>query len=380
MAIIRILNAIPEFSNRAGGPVTGIASLAPILRVHGIETTVSSSNFEVIESMDVKCVPRGTNFTRYQFNFGQTLWLFRNVCQYDLVILHGVWSFSTLAGWLAARLHKVPFILFPHGMLAEWFKHHYPTKHRFKKVIWRLYLRRIARSASGVVFTAEAEVESALRAFPDLKATVVKLPYCAEPIHLIENPKPDSDRQILLYLGRLHEKKGVAELLEAVALILEQGKWRPGTRLIIAGSGSPTYEELLRKICATKKLAGYVELVGPKTGFEKAQLFQTAWFFILPSWQENFGMTLAEAASAGVPSITTEGVDIHETLHASGAGLIIKMPEPNLIAEASVVALEMTNEERSEMSRAAYTLYTQHLSPSAVGWTHSDFYHSVSRR
>jgi glycosyltransferase involved in cell wall biosynthesis len=302
-----------------------------------------------------------------------------NVGRYDLVVLDGVWSFSTLAGWLAARRHKVPFVLFPHGMFADWFKDHYPVKHRFKRAIWNLYLRRIARTASGVIFTADAEVESAKRTFPDFVGHIVRLPYCAAPISLIDGLTPDPNARMLLYLGRLHEKKGAEELLAAIALIVAQGKWRAGTRLIIAGGGSPDYEEKLRKICAAKELTRYVDLVGPKMGLDKARLFQQAWFFVLPSWQENFGMTLAEAASAGVPSITTEGVDIHESISASGAGLIIKRPEPTLIADAIIMAISMGNEERSEMSRAACELYARHLSPVVVVKAHLDFYRSLSR-
>ena len=380
MATIRVLHAIPEFSTRYGGPVTGIASLAPALRAYGVETIVSSSAHDIVEALDVECVARGRNITRFQVNFTQALWLMRNVRRYDLVVLDGAWSFSTLAGWLAARLHKVPFVLFPHGMLADWFKDHYPVKHRFKRAIWKLYLRRIARSANGVIFTADAEVESARRAFPDFVGRVARLPYCAAPISMIDDLTPDTDARMLLYLGRLHEKKGAAELLEAVALLVAQGKWKEGTRLVVAGGGSSGYEERLRKICAAKELTPYVELVGPKTGFEKARLFQQAWFFVLPSWQENFGMALAEAASAGVPSITTEGVDIHESIYASGAGLIVKRPEPSLIADAIVVAIAMSDEERSEMSRAASELYARHLSPVAVVSAHSDFYHAVSGR
>ena len=183
---------------------------------------------------------------------------------------------------------------------------------------------------------------------------------------------------MLLYLGRLHEKKGAIELLEAVALLVSQGKWTLGTRLIIAGGGSSDYEERIRKFCATKKLSAYVELVGPKMGLEKAQLFHSAWFFVLPSWQENFGMTLAEAASAGVPSITTEGVDIHETITEFGAGLIIKSPEPSLIANALLVALGMSDAERSLMSLAALNLYDQCLSPHAVVAEHAAYYFAVS--
>jgi glycosyltransferase involved in cell wall biosynthesis len=378
MATIRVLNAIPEFSHRSGGPVTGIVSLAPGLRAAGVETIVSSSTHDIFEALDVECVPRGRNVTRYQVNFTQALWLMCNVGQYDLVVLHGAWSFSTLVGWLAARRHKVPFVLFPHGMLADWFKDHYPVKHRFKRAIWRLYLRRIAGSARGVIFTADAEVESARRAFPDFIGRVVRLHYCAAPISIIDDVPPDTDARMLLYLGRLHEKKGVAELLEAVALIVAQDKWRAGTRLVVAGGGSSGYEEQLREILVAKGLTPYVELVGPKTGFERARLFQQAWFFVLPSWQENFGMVLAEAASAGVPSITTEGVDIHESIYVSGAGLIVKRPEPSLIANAIVVAIAMSDEERSEMSRSAREFYARHLSPAATVSSHSDFYRSVS--
>lgn len=375
-----MLHVIPEFSARSGGPATGIVSLAPELLSKDVTTTVSSSSYEVIWASDVTCVPRGRNFSRYQINVSQALWLACNVRRYDVVVLHGAWSFSTLTGWLAARLHQVPFVLFTHGMLAEWFRDHYPVKHRLKLVIWKIYLRQMARQAQGIVFTAAAEVESAKGAFPDLIGRIVIVPYAASAIPMSDELTVNSAQRMLLFLGRLHEKKGVAELLDAVAITVARGKWVPGTRLIIAGSGSSSYEARLREICVEKEITPYVELVGLKIGAEKASLFQQAWFFVLPSWQENFGMTLAEAASAGVPSITTEGVDIHESISASGAGLIIKRPEPTLIAGAIGAALAMTDEQRSEMSRAATELYARQMSPAAVSGAHSDLYRSVSGR
>jgi glycosyltransferase involved in cell wall biosynthesis len=108
----------------------------------------------------------------------------------------------------------------------------------------------------------------------------------------------------ILFLSRVHEKKGINFLIEAVATLKEKLK---GYKIIIAGEGEPTYIAILKQMAVDLGVQDQVVFVGGVYGNEKWRLFREADVFVLPTFSENFGIAIAEALASGTPVITTEG-------------------------------------------------------------------------
>jgi glycosyltransferase involved in cell wall biosynthesis len=124
-------------------------------------------------------------------------------------------------------------------------------------------------------------------------------------------------RLCILFLSRLHPKKGIPVLLEAVRLVRDDGT---PVSLTIAGTGAPDYEAQLRSAAERAGIADLITWAGHVEGRPKAELFAQSDVFVLPSSQENFGIAVAEALAAGLPVIVSHEVAIGREAEAAGAG------------------------------------------------------------
>ena len=128
---MNILRLIPSVSPSFGGPVEGIRQVSPILRRHGITTEVAS--FDTFSSQYVrdfvcKVNPLGSGVISYSYSHQWIPWIRSNCYRFDVVIIHGIWQFTSFGGWLALRKSKLPYFLYTHGMLDPWFNRTYPLK------------------------------------------------------------------------------------------------------------------------------------------------------------------------------------------------------------------------------------------------------------
>jgi len=237
--------------------------------------------------------------------------------------LHVPWTASNMQMSRAARRRGVPYVVSVHGMLDDWSM----EQGRLKK---RLFLlaggRRYLNAAARLHFTAAAERDQAAK-WVDVRHSVV-LP-CLVDLSPFENlPGPDLARSafpelgggqpILLFLSRIHEKKGLHHLIDAAAILRRDGL---KFKLIIAGAAAERdrdYESRLRKQVIECQLENTVFFAGHVTGTEKISLYQAASLFVLPTRQENFGMALFEAMAAGTPVLTTRGTDVWREIAEAG--------------------------------------------------------------
>jgi len=238
------------------------------------------------------------------------------------VFIHGLWQWQGLGAWLALRRSRVPYFVFPHGMLDPWFREAFPLKHARKSLYWRLCEQRVLRDSAGVIFTSEEERTLGRATFspwPVRHERIIPLG-CAAP------PQPSDElrerffqrfpelrgKRLLLFLGRLHEKKGCDLLIEAFRQV--------GTplHLVLAGPCDDTaLESRLRK--AAEGLPA--TFAGPLWDDDKWGALAAAEAFILPSHQENFGIAVVEALAAGTPVLISRKVNIWREIVESGAGL-----------------------------------------------------------
>ncbi|MEO6873639.1 MAG: glycosyltransferase, partial [Opitutaceae bacterium] len=257
-------------------------------------------------------------------------WLKREAKRFDAVIVHGLWQYHGLGVYRALRQPgSPPYYGFPHGMLDPWFKRHYPLKHLKKLFYWWLAERRNLQSAAGVLFTCEEERRLARESFPGTayRECVVAYGTAAPP------NEPDRqreaffqvqpglrDRAYWLFLGRIHEKKGVDLLIDAYGKLAAQGAALP--RLVIAGPcADAAYLRQLQKRAAAHCPPDAVVWPGMLTGDAKWGAFRAAEAFILPSHQENFGIAVSEALACGTPVLISDQVNIWREVTGDGAGL-----------------------------------------------------------
>jgi glycosyltransferase involved in cell wall biosynthesis len=296
-----------------------------------------------------------------------------HIDQADVLHLHTPWEPANMQLAKIARACNTPYIISIHGMLDDWCMDNQTLK---KRLYLLLGGRKFLHNSSAIHCTAKAEVSQVKRWTP--KGTLEVVPLVFDPNEYL-NPPPTSDsdkfwpprgedRPIVLFLSRLHHKKGIEKLIAAAAKIIKLHD----ARFIIAGSGEPDYERKLQKLVTTLDLDQCVEFVGFVEGDRKTALFRAADIFVLPTSQENFGLVIPEAMASGLPVITTKGVDIWPELEASGGALIIDEREDRLIT--SISNLLEDSASRTSMGRAGKAWVEDTFSGDAVVNGYIDLY------
>jgi glycosyltransferase involved in cell wall biosynthesis len=279
----------------------------------------------------------------------------RDIGSFDVVHLHSVFLWPTWAAARAARAAGIPYLVAPRGMLGATV---ISRKSRWVKSAWiRCIEQRTLREAAGVHVTAELERK-------ELQALGLELPriFCVPngvswpERHTALAAGPFADvgaRPYALFLGRIDPKKGLDRLLAA-------WKWIPDLMLIIAGNDEDGYRAALDQIAADKHLESRIRFIGPVSDEHKWALYEHAAMFVLPSYFENFGNTVAEAMAMGCPVVVTPEVGLAPLVQESGAGIVVD-GAPRTLAEA-VRALLQDSTKRRTMGERGRLAARQHLS------------------
>ena len=326
---LRVLHVIARLLPSDGGPPEMLRQLAANYAAIGdtLEVaTLDDPKAAYLQECRFPVHAFGPPATTYGFSRGLLWWLRGNVARFDLVIINNVWLFPAVAAWLAATRAGVPYAVFTHGALDVFFKRQYPLKHIKKLLYWPLQYR-ILRMASAVLFTSEGEREAAQASFRPNRWTSVVVPYGTNRPE--GSPETQQEaffsvlpelraRRFLLFLGRIHEKKGCDLLLEAFA---NEAAGHPELALVIAGPDQMHLQTKLR-VWADRFAVGHrVFWPGMLQGAQKFGAFRAAEAFVLPSHQENFGIAVAEALACGTPVLVSTKVNIWREIVEAGAGL-----------------------------------------------------------
>jgi glycosyltransferase involved in cell wall biosynthesis len=215
---------------------------------------------------------------------------------FDLLHLHGVWLPLFCVAGFVARRRKIPFVVSPHGCFESWALNH----KRLKKSLALMTYQGMVNSAATMFFaTAEQEVESIRRL--NISQPVVMIPngvdVGAPPVRT-----PCAGKRTILFLSRIHPKKGLLDLVEAWAKVRDQN-WR----IVIAGPDENGHQSEVQAAIAACELESDFEFVGLVDGARKSACFANAELFVLPTYSENFGIAVAEALANELPVITTTG-------------------------------------------------------------------------
>jgi glycosyltransferase involved in cell wall biosynthesis len=268
---------------------------------------------------------------------------------------HGLWRMPNIYPASVARRKGSQLVLSPRGMLGG---AALEFSFREKRLFWTLAQGQAARAATCLHATSRQEYED-IRAF-GLTAPIAIIPNGIDVPSVAPKRRPAEGDRTLLYLGRLHPKKGLDRLLDAWQLIEDR---HPGWRLDIVGPLDGDYpNELQARIAVNSKTR--VRLLGPLYGEEKMAAYRRADVFVLPTLNENFAMTIAEALAQGTPVISTKGAPWGE-LVSVGCGWWIDHGTGPLAATMDE-AMNMSSEQLIAMGEAGRTWMSRDFNWSAI--------------
>lgn len=293
---MKIIHYIPSLDRSCGGTTTYMQLLGEKLgllsEVHIV--THHSPNPVEINHCDIHYV--GKNI----FGAMKSEWMnLLDEIKPDIVHVNCCWTpqCAWVQKWSQSKKYKV--VLTPHGMLEPWIiKRNYWKK---KLPALLLYQGKAIRNADYIHATAESEKQNLQQLRYNNKIKVIPNAVDVDGIQM-----KDSWQRIktILFLSRIHEKKGINFLIEAVATMKKELE---GYKIIVAGEGESSYIAFLKQMSLQADVQALISFVGGVYGEEKWELFRKADVFILPTFSENFGIAIAEALASGTPVITTKG-------------------------------------------------------------------------
>ncbi len=362
--MLRVLHVIPGIAACYGGPSTVIcqmvAALNEIPNVQAeIATTDADGAHGRVAKEDLPALPihmfRRTWSEQWKYSTGLRRWLVEHAREYDVVHIHAVWAHSTVVASKVTRKHGVPYVVRPAGMFSRWSLDQRQWK---KRVAWHTYHRRHVARANVIHVTAEQEAN-------DVRAMRLVNPIAVVPngVAMPESrllPENESSRKRVLFLGRIHPVKGLANFLRAWQHARLNGEWE----LVLVGPDENGHLAEVQALAAELQLADCVRFVGPVGAQEKWQWYQSARIFVLPSFTENFSVAVAEALAAGLPVITTTGTPWNE-LRERRCGWYVE-PTVDALATALREAVGLSDSERIEMGQRGATWARERFSWPAV--------------
>ena len=337
---MKIIHYIPSIDRTWGGTSTYMQVLAkPLGELADVHIlTHASENPLPMENCKVHDIPR---FRPFSGTWKKMVAGLLGSIKPDVVHINCCWTPDCAMIQRLAQKHGYKVVLTPHGMLEPWIiQRHYWT--RKVPALW-LYQRAAIQKADYIQATAESERDNLLKLGYNSNIKVVRLGIDADGIEMKKSWK--KTRQIL-FLSRVHIKKGINFLIEAAAELRSELQ---GYKILVAGEGDADYVAEMKRMIADNGLQDIVQLIGGVYGDEKWRLFQTSDFFVLPTHSENFGLAIAESLASGTPVITTVGTPWND-LNSSHAGAWIEIGSQPLV-ETLRRFLSLSDEELETMGR-----------------------------
>jgi glycosyltransferase involved in cell wall biosynthesis len=369
-----LLHVLPSANPRTGGPLEGVRQRGLRLQElgHTVElVTLDDPQEEYVRQFPLKVHALGPSSGNYRYNRALVPWLKARAREFDAVVINGIWQYHSFGSWRALRRTGVPYFVFTHGMLDPWFKREYPVKHLKKWLYWPWTDYRVLRDARAVLFTSDEERLAARQSFWLYRARERVIAYgTTEPPRnaaqlrtefLAAHPELQ-DGRILLFLGRIHVKKGCDLLIRAFAGVCATA---PDLRLILAGPDGTGWCAELKALARQLGVLERIAWPGMLQGAMKWGAFYSAEAFVLPSHQENFGIAVAEALSCSVPVLISDKVNIWREVQAHNAGFVAADNEEGT-RDLLRNWLSLSTAQRLAMGHNARTLFDRRFTVDAM--------------
>lgn len=340
--------------SRSGGGIFPIVrahakGLHPVanVRVYGLCDEAAKDDVETMKPIEPTCY--WPAFPR--FGYAPSLSRDLLAADHDIVHQHGLWQYPSIVVNRWRRTHVRPTVISTQGMLEPWAIRNSAAR---KRIAGFLFERANLEHAA-CIHCSEAEV-AGIRAF-GLKNPIAVIPNGIDAEYFDSMPRPPwmhEQKKHLLFLGRIHPKKGLLELLEAWRIVRRQApQIAESWTVVIAGWDDGGHEARVRASARALELSrDSVTFAGPLFGAEKAAALAHADAFILPSHSEGFPMSVLEAWASGLPVLMTSACNIPEAFE-DGAAVEIRL-SPDVLPQQIVQALSRA--DLDDVGRAGLSL------------------------
>lgn len=358
----KVLHVCPYLHPAAGGPAVVVLQYARRLAQFGFAPFILTTDWyspggkkEVEQryaaEYDVRVLETGDRLVK-MFSHENRRQVRQAVAGADVLHVHGLWHPLGLLAMREARALGKPYVVSPHGMLDPYSMSVGALK---KRLYWKLIERRNVLESARVLFTTEDERNLACQSVGQLG--------CGEIILLGADDPPPEGRQslkenallrypflagkkVVLYLGRLHEKKGLHTFVAPFGEVL---KAVPEALLLVVGDGETGYKDLVRDEIRRCELEHAVYFTGLLEGRDKWSAVAASDVFVLPSMQENFALVVAEVMKMGVPVLVSDKVNLASYVQSADAGRVLSLDNRNAWAQ-TVIDLLRNDGQRTALS------------------------------
>lgn len=341
--------------------MTAVLGIAQAQAELGHKITITTTDFghpvlPQIKGVSIHSFP--CQFSKWRWSKQLGVSLFSLMKETDMVHLHMLWEYPILAAARAAFRINKPYIVSPCGMLDRW---SLSQKSHKKKIYLKLFGKILLKRASAIHFTSEQEQANAGIPIPNSQSVICPLGVNREAyenlpsIHAFSKRFPVlKDRKIILFLGRLHYKKQPDLLIQAFA---ESFKVDSNSYLVLAGPGEPAYLKKLKQLAEDLKIQNQIIFTGNLEREAVREAYVAAHLFVLPSLQENFGLSVVEAMAAGCPVLVSDKVNFSKEIREAQAGVIC-LPTLEAVTSGMISILKDEN-RRQEIGEKGQRLILQ---------------------
>lgn len=380
---MNVLHVTPSMSPQWGGPVAVVSELIPALAGEGVHCEIATTRGQRVGG-DPRATP-DVPIHVFDSELPARIWtsyssamarfLAENIARFDLIHVHEIWHHAGYVAYKAARKHRIPFVITPHGELGERHLRHKAWK---KRIYMRLILDRILRNSDAIHAITAAERDRIGKL--GYHAPVAVAPNGVDPSQFDQAPDPSDllskypslrGRNVILFLGRLNPTKGLDILARSFS---EVSRSYPDTVLLVAGPDEEDGRRQMESILRYEGVSEKVVFAGMLSGEDKMAALALADLFVLPSYSEGFSIAVLEAMAARLPVVITKACNFPEVAE-HGAGFVV---DPSREATTGAIGKLLSDPYlRTSMGERGRKLVSEHYTWQASSAIIADLYRSL---